>query len=86
MTLDDKELISTEQVESFRQDGVIVVRQAIDRAGVIAMPSNGISSGPGRLYTAIPRKMVVAAFTATCGHGKLTRYFGNFVLSRHCLR
>ena len=37
MTRDHKELISREQVEAFRKDGVIVVRQAIDRAGVIAL-------------------------------------------------
>ena len=37
MTRDHKELISREQIEAFRKDGVIVVRQAIDRAGVIAL-------------------------------------------------
>ena len=37
MTRDHKELISRGQVEAFRKDGVIVVRQAIDRAGVIAL-------------------------------------------------
>ena len=37
MTSDHKGLISREQVEAFRNDGVIVVRQAVDRAGVIAL-------------------------------------------------
>ena len=37
MTSDLKGLISSEQVEAFRKDGVIVVRQAVDRAGVIGL-------------------------------------------------
>ena len=37
MTSDHKGLISREQVKAFRKDGVIVVRQAVDRAGVIAL-------------------------------------------------
>ena len=37
MTSDHKGFISRAQVEAFRKDGVVVVRQAVDRAGVIAL-------------------------------------------------
>ena len=67
MTSDLKGLISSEQVEAFRKDGVIVVRQAVDRAGVIGL-RNAIERDiqmPGPF---------VHSYTSQDGRG---RFYGN---------